>query len=58
MSTTKPVLCRTNLRHRWEWAHTPDGSRYVRCARCHKERESGAGGMWTAGAGMGAGGAG
>jgi uncharacterized membrane protein len=54
---TKPVLCRVNLRHRWEWAHTPDGERYVRCARCHKERSSG-GGTWTAGASMGAGGGG
>jgi hypothetical protein len=37
----KPFLCRTNLHHTWELAHTPDGQRFVRCARCHKERDSG-----------------
>ena len=49
---TKPFLCRTNLRHRWESAHTPDGERYIRCARCLKEKESGAGGRWVGGASM------
>jgi hypothetical protein len=55
-SPTKPFLCKVNLRHHWQWAHTPDGERYVRCERCHKERDSGAGGTWTAGASMGGGG--
>lgn len=35
---SKPLLCRTNLRHTWEWAHTPDGERYIRCRRCLKEK--------------------
>lgn len=41
----KPLLCRTNLRHHWEWAHTRDGQRYVRCGRCLKERGDGRTGM-------------
>ena len=50
---TKPLLCRTNLHHRWEWANTLDGERYIRCSLCLKERESGAGGKWTGGMSMG-----
>jgi hypothetical protein len=49
----KPLLCRTNMHHRWEWAHTPDGQRYVRCARCLKERGDGRTGMSGAMMGMG-----
>ena len=41
ITAKKPLLCRINLRHKWEWAHTHDGQRYVRCARCHKERGDG-----------------
>jgi len=42
MSTpSKPLLCRTNLRHTWEWAHTPDGQRFIRCRRCLKEKDDG-----------------
>ena len=41
ITAKKPLLCRINLRHKWEWAHTPDGQRYVRCARCDKERGNG-----------------
>lgn len=52
---TKPLLCRTNVHHHWEWAHTPDGERYIRCARCLKEKDSGAGGQWVGGASMGGG---
>jgi hypothetical protein len=37
----KPLLCRTNLHHTWESAHTRDGQRFVRCARCLKERGDG-----------------
>lgn len=37
----KPLSCRINLRHHWEWANTTDGQRYVRCARCLKERGDG-----------------
>jgi hypothetical protein len=57
----KPFLCRTNLHHSWESAHTPDGQRFVRCGRCMKERASGAGGNVTGpgahsvGGGMGGG---
>ncbi|MBM6399864.1 hypothetical protein [Phycicoccus sonneratiae] len=36
-----PFLCRTNLRHRWENAHTEDGERFVRCALCMRERWTG-----------------
>ncbi|GAA2169109.1 hypothetical protein [Pedococcus bigeumensis] len=50
---SKPLLCRTNAHHHWEWASTPDGQRYIRCARCLKEKDSGAGGQWTGGASMG-----
>ena len=50
---TKPLLCRTNARHHWEWATTPDGERYIRCGRCLKEKDSSAGGQWTGGASMG-----
>ena len=50
---TKPLLCRTNAHHHWEWAHTPDGERYIRCGRCLKEKGSSAGGQWTGGASMG-----
>jgi hypothetical protein len=39
----KPFLCRTNLHHSWELASTSDGQRYVRCARCLKEKDSGGG---------------
>lgn len=57
-SVNKPFLCKANLRHHWEWAYTTDGQRYVRCGRCHKERDSGTSGTWTAGASMGGGGGG
>jgi hypothetical protein len=50
---SKPLLCRTNTHHHWEWANTPDGERFVRCSRCLKEKDSGAGGQWTGGASMG-----
>jgi hypothetical protein len=50
---TKPLLCRTNAHHDWEWAHTSDGERYIRCSRCLKEKDSGAGGKWTGGLSMG-----
>lgn len=48
----KTLRCRFTF-HSWEWANTTDGARFVRCGRCHKEKDSGAGGMWTAGAGIG-----
>jgi hypothetical protein len=35
---SKPLMCRLNIHHRWENAHTSDGNRFVRCARCLKER--------------------
>jgi len=37
-ATHKPLLCRLNLHHRWELAHTDDGKPYVRCERCLKDR--------------------
>lgn len=39
-TTSKPLRCRLTF-HRWELAHTPDGQRFDRCARCHKERGDG-----------------
>jgi hypothetical protein len=50
---SKPLLCRTNAHHHWEWGNTPDGERFIRCARCLKEKDSSAGGQWTGGASMG-----
>lgn len=41
---SKPLLCRTNVRHHWEWAHTPDGQRFIRCRACLKEKDGG--GNW------------
>jgi hypothetical protein len=41
MTTTKPLLCRTNLHHRWEHAFGDTGEVYVRCRRCHKEKWTG-----------------
>jgi len=49
----KPLLCRFNLHHVWESAHTPDGQRFVRCAHCLKERGDGRTGMSGAGISMG-----
>jgi len=51
----KPFLCRTNLHHSWEWAHTSDGQRYVRCAQCLKERGSNRGAGSTGPGAMSAG---
>lgn len=45
----RPFLCRTNLHHSWEQAHTDDGQRFVRCRHCLKERDTG--GINTTGAG-------
>jgi hypothetical protein len=51
----KPFLCRTNLHHSWELAHTTDGQRYVHCRRCLRERDSGPGGNVTGPGAMSAG---
>lgn len=51
----KPLLCRTNVHHSWELAHTADGQRYVRCGKCLKERNSGPGGNVTGPGAMSAG---
>lgn len=37
----KRLLCRTGLRHHWELAKTSDGTAYIRCAKCFKERWTG-----------------
>lgn len=34
---TRPIGCGLNLRHRWRWESTEDGSRYRRCQRCGKD---------------------
>lgn len=54
-ASRRSFLCRTNLHHSWQLAHTADGQRYVRCARCLKERESGPGGNVTGPGAMSAG---
>jgi hypothetical protein len=50
---SKPLLCRTNTHHHWEYARTPDGARYQRCARCLKERPDGMSAGTKAGMGIG-----
>lgn len=35
---SKPLLCRMNIGHAWEWAHTAAGQRFIRCRKCHKEK--------------------
>jgi hypothetical protein len=60
----QPLLCRTHLHHKWVEEHTDDGSRYMHCVRCGKDRtevdSSGFGGSnyaaGAAGGGMGGGG--
>jgi hypothetical protein len=52
----KPFLCRANLRHRWEHAHTSDGGQYIRCSRCLKERWTTPGANTVTGFSLGGGG--
>jgi hypothetical protein len=33
-----PLLCRTNLHHRWVEQKNADGESYLRCSRCGKDR--------------------
>jgi len=49
----RPLLCRNNLHHSWETAHTPDVHRFIRCARCLKERGDGRTGSSPTGLSMG-----
>ncbi len=35
---TIPPACRLNLWHSWRPATTPDGSRYITCVRCRKDK--------------------
>jgi hypothetical protein len=42
--TSRPLLCRTNVHHRWEHVLADSGDEYVRCRRCHKEKFTGLGG--------------
>ena len=44
MTMRKPLLCRTNLHHRWERFQSDDGVGYTQCARCGKEKWTGLGG--------------
>lgn len=37
-SPSKPLLCRTNVHHKWVQKWTTDGHRYMCCARCGKDR--------------------
>jgi hypothetical protein len=36
-TNTRPLLCRLNVNHRYRWASTEDGGRYLRCTKCGKE---------------------
>ena len=38
MLRSKPLLCRLNIRHHWEWQISPDGGRYERCTKCGEDR--------------------
>ena len=38
MLRSKPLLCRLNLRHHWQWQSGPDGDRYERCTKCGEDR--------------------
>ena len=40
---SKPLVCRLNIRHAGEWAHTADGDRFIRCRKCLKEKGDGPG---------------
>jgi uncharacterized protein (DUF2249 family) len=33
----RPLLCWLNVNHRYRWASTEDGDRYLRCTRCGKD---------------------
>lgn len=50
MTRHTPVLCRLNLRHRWQWHTTDDGTRYLQCMRCGKDETGERGGGAGAGA--------
>ena len=34
----KPLLCRLNLWHSYEWKASGDGQRYKTCKRCGKDK--------------------
>ena len=34
----KPLLCRLNMRHKWERRSTEDGTGYLKCMACGKDR--------------------
>jgi hypothetical protein len=34
----QPLLCRTHVHHKWVEERTDDGSNYMRCVRCGKDR--------------------
>lgn len=55
MITPARLLCALNLHHIWHGEHAEDGSRYMRCVRCGKDRSgsSGGGGDWAAPIGLG-----
>jgi hypothetical protein len=40
-TTARPLLCRLNVHHRYRWASTEDGGRYLRCTKCGKDRTPG-----------------
>jgi hypothetical protein len=35
--SSKPLLCRLNLHHRWQKQHNPEGETYRRCRACGKD---------------------
>jgi len=34
------TLCKARLRNSWEWVEAPDRTEYMRCAVCHRERDT------------------
>jgi hypothetical protein len=37
--STKPLLCRLRLHHRWVSRHNEDGEYYQQCKACGKDRD-------------------
>ena len=38
IGSTKPLLCRLNLHHRWHTERNPMGEPYQRCLKCRKDK--------------------
>ena len=49
-SPAAPLTCRLNLWHSWRSSTTEDGSRYIACTKCGKEKPDRSSGANTIGA--------